>query len=121
MILTSYISGPTNGKRSLILTLLSKQQKSYFPVKRSVIHPQLIFNGTVVKKVNEQKHLGFILDSVLSFKKHIDEKIIKAKRNIGIIKHLSKFIPLKTLDQMYKALDYCDIIYHIPPSVNPPP
>ena len=40
----------------------------------------------------------------MSFKKHIDEKIIKAKKNIGIIKHLSKFIPLKTLDQMYKAL-----------------
>ena len=91
--------------------------------KVSPIHPQLIFNGTVVKKVNEQKHLGFILDSVLSFKKHIDEKIIKAKKNIGIIKHLSKYIPLKTLDQMYKALvrphfDYCDIIYHIPQSIH---
>ena len=78
-------------------------------------HPQLIFNGTVVKKVNEQKHLGLILDSGLSFKKHLDEKIIKAKKYIGIIKHLSKFLPLKTLDQMYKALvhshlDYCDII-----------
>ena len=89
-------------------------------------HPQLIFNGTVVKKVNEQKHLGLILDSGLSFKKHLDEKIIKAKKNIGIIKHLSKFLPLKTLDQMYKALvrphlDYCDIIYHIPPTINPPP
>ena len=49
-----------------------------------------------------------------------------AKKNIGIIKHLSKMLPLKTLDQMYKALvrphpDYCDIIYHIPPSINPPP
>jgi hypothetical protein len=45
---------------------------------------------------------------------------------IGIIKHLSKFLPLKTLNQMYKALvrphlDYCDIIYHIPPIVNQPP
>ena len=26
-------------------------------------HPQLIFNGTSVAKVNEQKHLGLILDS----------------------------------------------------------
>ena len=42
-------------------------------------HPQLIFNGSVVKKVNEQKHLGLILDSGLSFKKHLNEKIIKAK------------------------------------------
>ena len=37
--------------------------------------------------------------------------------NLGIIKHLSIFLPRKTLDQMYKALvrshfDYCDILYH---------
>ena len=35
------------------------------------------------------------------------------------VKHLSIFLPRKTLDQMYKALvrshfDYCDILYHIP-------
>ena len=76
--------------------------------------------------MDEQKHLGLILDSGLSFKNHLDEKIKKAKTNIGIIKHLSKFLPLKTLDQMYKALVrshfvYCDIIYHISPSINPPP
>ena len=78
-----------------------------------------MFNGTVVAKMNEQKHLGLILDSSLSFKKHLNEKIIKAKKNLGIIKHLSRFLPHKTLDQMYKALvrshlDYCDILYHIP-------
>jgi len=87
--------------------------------KNSPNHPSLFFNGTVVPKVNEQKHLGLILDSKLSFERHLNEKIIKAKKGIGIIKYLSKFLPLKTLDQMYKALvrshlDYCDIIYHIP-------
>ena len=69
--------------------------------------------------MNEQTHLGLILDSELSFEKHRNEKIIKAKKNLGIIKHLSRFLPLKTLDQMYKALvrshlDYWDIIYHAP-------
>ena len=82
-------------------------------------HTQLIFNGTVVAKMNEQKHLGLSHDSSLSFIKHINEKIIKAKKNLGIIKHLSMFLPRKTLDQMYKVLvrshlDYCDVIYHIP-------
>ena len=91
-----------------------------FSCKASILnHPQIVFNGTVVAKVNEQKHLGLILDSSLSFKKHLNEKIIKAKKNLGIIKHLSIFLPRKTLDQMYKALvrshlDYCDILYHIP-------
>ena len=55
----------------------------------------------------------------MSFEKHLNEKIITAKKYIGIIKHLSCFLPLKTLDQMFKSLvrshlDYCDIIYHIP-------
>ena len=82
-------------------------------------HPQLAFNGAPVKTMNEQKHLDLILDSGLSFTKHLNEKIIKAKKNIGLIKQLSKYLPLKTLNQMYKAfvrshLDYCDIIYRIP-------
>ena len=51
--------------------------------------------------------------------KHLNGKIIKAKKNLGLIKYLSKFLQVKTLDQMYKALvrsllDYCDIIYHTP-------
>ena len=57
-------------------------------------HPPLFFNGTVVSKVNEQKHLGLILDTKLSFERHISEKIIKAKKGIGIIKYLSKCIKL---------------------------
>ena len=88
-------------------------------------HPQLIFNGTTVTKVNDQKHLGLILDSSLSFEKRLNEKIIKAKKHIGIIKHLSNFLPLKTLDQMYKALVRshldCDIIYHMTSHQNQAP
>ena len=78
-----------------------------------------MFNGTVVAKMNEQTHLGLILDSSLSFEKHLNDKIIKAKKNLGIVKHLSTFLPRNTIDQMYTALvhshiDYCDVIYHIP-------
>ena len=59
-------------------------------------------------------------------KKHLNEKIIKAKKNVGVLKYLSNFLPLKTLDHIYKALvcshlDYCDIIYHIPSHQYQPP
>ena len=88
--------------------------------KSSPNHPQIMFNGTVVAEMNDQIHLGLILDSSLSFKKHLSEKIIKAKKNIGIINHLSILLSHKTLDLTNKALvrsylEYCDIIYHIPP------
>ena len=74
---------------------LSKQATEVlFSCKKvSARHPHLTFNGTVIKKVNEQKHLGLILDSSLSFEKHLDDKIKKAKKSIGIIKHLSNFLP----------------------------
>ena len=68
--------------------------------KSSPSHPQIMFNGTVVARINEQKQSGLILDSSLSFEKHFNEKIIKAKKNLGIIKHLSTFLPRKALDQM---------------------
>ena len=89
-------------------------------------HPQFIINGTVIAKVSDQKHLGFILDSVLSFEKHLNEKIMKAEKNVGILKYPSNFLPLKSLDQMYKSfvrphLDYCDVIYHLPPLLHQAP
>ena len=92
---------------------------------KKVDHPPIYFNGFPVVKVSETKHLGLILQSKLSFEKHLTEKIKKAKRIIGIIKHLNLLLPFKTLNQMYKSLvrphlDYCDIIYHIPQLVHPP-
>ena len=76
--------------------------------------------------MKEHKHLGLILEPNVLFEKHLYENIVKAKRNIGIIKHLNRFLPFKTLNQIYKDLvrshlDYCDIIYHIPPIVHHPP
>ena len=67
------------------------------------------------------KHLGLILDSKLTFIEHVNDKIKTAKRYIGILKFLSNYLPIKTLDQVYKMyvrphLDYGDVIYHIPQS-----
>ena len=59
--------------------------------KNSPNHPSLFFNGTVVPKVNEQKHLGLTLDLKLSFERHLNEKIMKEKIIIGIIKYKDIF------------------------------
>ena len=58
-----------------------------------------------------------ILDHKLDFQSHIREVILKARRGIGLIKYLSKYVSGEVLDQVYKLyirphLDYGDIIYH---------
>ena len=63
-------------------------------------HPPLFFANNLVKQVESNKHLGLILDSKLNFNKHINEKISIARKWIGIIKQLSQYLPLTSLDQI---------------------
>ena len=53
----------------------------------------------------------------LIFHKHIEEKIKKANKGIGLLKFLSRYTTRVVLDRMYKMyvrphLDYGDVIYH---------
>ena len=80
-------------------------------------HPPIYFNGTEVVTKTEQKHLGFILDKQLNFDAHLKEVIGKAKRGIGVIKFMSRYVTRDILDQIYKLyvgphLDYGDVLYH---------
>ena len=82
-------------------------------------HPSLYFNNQEVCRATDHKHLGLILDTKLTFTKHITQKVSIARKDIGIIKYMSSFAPKRTLEQIYKIfvrphLDYCDIIYHLP-------
>ena len=77
----------------------------------------MFFNRSELVIKAEHKHLGMILDSKLTFFSHIKEAIAKARRGIGIIRFLSKYMSRDVLDQIYKLyvrphLDYSDIIYH---------
>ena len=74
-----------------------------FSLKRDTpVHPPLSFTGSEVVTKTEHKHLGMILDSKLTFLSHIKEAIVKARRGIGIIRFLSKYVTLDVLDQIYK-------------------
>ena len=58
-----------------------------------------------------------ILNSCLNINSHVREKITSARREIGVIRYLSKYVSRDVLDQMYKLhvrphLDYGDVIYH---------
>ena len=91
-----------------------------FSRKNNLInHPLLYFNGVPVASSCSQKHLGLILDKKLSFRDHLNEKIQKANKGIGLIKRLYPLVPRKSLLNIYKSfirphLDYGDIIYDQP-------
>ena len=69
---------------------------------KQIDHLKIDFNDFEVKTVNDHKHFGLILDSKLSFISHINEKISKAHKGLGIIKSLSRFLSVKTLDLIFK-------------------
>ena len=82
-------------------------------------HPKLTFNGNQVQQCLSQKHLGLILDNKLDFNKHLDEKINKCNKIIGMMKKLSTSVSRQSLLTIYKSfvrpiLDYGDIIYSKP-------
>ena len=83
-------------------------------------HPSLMFNNIPVKLVNKHKHLVIILDKQLSFTSHINSKLSIARRGLGIISRLRKYLPRITLELIFKTfirphLEYGDIIFHQPP------
>ena len=65
----------------------------YFTNKKAVGKiPQFTFNGSAVKSVNSHKHL--ILDGKLTFENHLNDKIVKANKGVGVIKALFYTHPL---------------------------
>ena len=99
---------PDTQKQAVEL-LLSKK-------RNGIDHPVVLFNDIPVKKVEEHKHLGLILDTKLSFSAHIKAAISKTRKGIGLLKYLSKYLPRHTLNELHKLyvrphLDYGDVIY----------
>ena len=77
-------------------------------------HPPVAFNNNVIMKYPHHKHLGIVLDSKLDFKFHVDQKIEKCNKLIGLIRRLSVSVPRNALLAIYKLfirphLDYGDI------------
>ena len=83
------------------------------------LHPNLVFNLNPVNQSSNQKHLGMILDNKLNFNEHINEKVTKANKGIGIIRKLRPCLPRSSLLTIYKSfirphLDYGDVIFDQP-------
>ena len=92
-------------------------QKVIFSRKsKAISHPPLVFNNNNVIQTTSQKHLGIILDTRLSFEKHLETVLCKINKTIGLICKLQTLLPRTALITLYKPfvpphLDYGDIIY----------
>ena len=62
-------------------------------------HPPSYFNQAEVPVVKEHKHLGMIFDSKLDFSAHVKEGIVKARRGIGMIRYMAKYVSRDVRDQ----------------------
>ena len=66
-------------------------------------HSPFNFNNTNIKQTAFQKHLGLILDSQLSFEKHLKAIFNKVNKIIGLIRKLRNFLPKPSLLTTYKS------------------
>ena len=65
--------------------------------KKPIHHPDLIFNGVPVTRVTEHKHLGLTVQPSLTFVKHINEKIKKAKARKQAKKEILQYSDFRPL------------------------
>ena len=67
------------------------KQANEVVISRKKVEKQQVplnFNDSLVKSVPKQKHLGLIIDKRLNFNIHIEEKITKANRAVGLLRKL---------------------------------
>ena len=100
---------------------LTKQAQEVICSRKSIKteHPIVCFNEALVAHTTCQKHLGMNLDKKSNLNHHINEKIAKARKDIGLICKLAHVLPRQSLIAIYKSfirphLDYGDIIYDQP-------
>ena len=78
-----------------------------------------MFNNNDVQSANSPKHLGLVLDFKLDFNEHVNNKINKCNKSIGIMKKLFLTLSRNSLLIIYKTfvrpiLDYADIMQNDP-------
>lgn len=77
--------------------------KTKYMIFNSVSNIQINYNNKIIDKVDSIKYLGVIIDSRLSFKKHIESTKIKLSRIAGIFWRISKYISFQTKRMLFFA------------------
>ena len=80
--------------------------------KKVVTYPDLQLNGNKIERVTQFNFLGLILQSNLSWNKHVNHISLKVSKTISILYRLKSVYPLKVLLTLYNTLmlpyfNYC--------------
>ena len=88
---------------------VSKTEEAIFSCKNvKPCRPQDLLGNDVIERKSQHKHLGMQLDSELNFQSHVKEAIGKARRGIGMIRYLSKYVSRDCLIKSKNCM-----LYHI--------
>ena len=76
----------------------------------------MIFDNTIIERVNTHKHLGLVLTSSLDWNVQINEVCLKANRKLSVLRSV-KLLSRQTLDILYKltvrsVVDYALPVYY---------
>ena len=75
-----------------------------------------ILDGCQIRRVKSVKYLGLIVDDTLTWAEHVDYISTKISKNIGIIKHVRRFLLWHSLLTLYRTiikpyLRYCNTVW----------
>ena len=90
------------------LLSINAAKSNYILFSRTGVSPNLpseiAINGDVLKRVEEVRYLGFILDQNLSWRRHGDVVACKVARGLGILRRFQHFLPSHILVLLYHSL-----------------
>ena len=84
--------------------------------QHELVEPHIEHDGQPIRNEQTAKYLGVLIDDKLNWKQHIDSVAKKVGRNLGILRRVSKHLPMKTRKMLFNAivlphLDYCCVVW----------
>ena len=95
---------------------IDKTKYMIFCRSKVVLNKPLLLLGTRIKKIEEAKFLGVIIDEKLTWSTHIKSVKSKMSRYIGVLCKIKSLLPLQARIQIYHCLiqshlNYCSLVW----------
>ena len=91
------------------------QEVIFSRMLKTVPHPSIAFNNNPLSLA--QKHLGFVLDSKLTFNEHTNRIFSKVNESIALLRKFQSVLPRSSLPTIYTFIrshfEYVDVAYEL--------